>query len=84
MPTTKELENLSLSELAALCGKVAESPGGRAKETNQARDLKFEWATIMASMTPPSKILKVQQEKERKIELWKHKAIRFLALVMPG
>jgi hypothetical protein len=35
-------------------------------------------------MTPPPSVLKEQQEKERKIEIWKRKAVSFLAAVLPA
>jgi hypothetical protein len=84
MTTKKELESMAPSVLAAICSRVAESPSASSLEADQARALKSEWATLTASMTPPSSILKEQQEKERKIEIWKRKAVSFLAVVLPA
>jgi hypothetical protein len=84
MTTKKELESLSPTELAVFCSKVSESPSASSVEADQGRELKHEWATLIASMTPPSSILKEQQEQERKIEIWKRKAVSFLAAVLPA
>jgi len=81
--TKKDLDSMAPTELAVLCGKVAESPSASSVEADQGRDLKSEWATLIASMTPPSSILREQQEKERKIEIWKRKAVSFLVAVLP-
>jgi len=84
MTTKKDLESMAPSVLAALCNNVAESPSASSVEADQARDLKLEWATLVASMTPPSSVLKEQQEKEQKLEIWKRKAVSFLAAVLPA
>lgn len=70
------------SVLAVLCGEVAESPAASSVEADQARDLKSEWATLTVSMVTRSSVLKEEQEKERKIESWKRKAVSFLAAVL--
>lgn len=38
MPTREDLERLAMTELAVLCGKVAESPSASSVEADQARD----------------------------------------------
>jgi hypothetical protein len=53
-------------------------------EADQGRDLKSEWATLMASMGLRSGNLKIEQERERTLEIWKRKAVSFLAAVLPA
>ena len=84
MTTKRELENMAPSALAALCNQVAESPSAGSVEADQGRELKHEWATLIASMAIRSSVLKEEQEKERKIEIWKRKAVSFLAAVLPA
>ncbi len=46
--TKEELERMGPTQLAVLCGKVAESPTAGSVEADQGRDLKYDWAKLIA------------------------------------
>lgn len=84
MPTKEDLERMAMPLLAVLCGKVAEDPKASSVEADQARDMKQEWALLVASETPPSPSLEVHKEYEAKMERLKRKMVSFLAAVLPA
>ena len=83
MPTREKLEGMGTTELAVLCGKVADSPTASSVEADQARDMKHEWALLIASETPPSPSLQARKDYEAKMERLKRKMVSFLAAVLP-
>jgi len=84
MPTKEALERLGPTELAVLCGKIAESPTASSIEADQARDMKREWALLNISVTPPPPTLQAQKDYEAKMERLKRKMVSFLAAVLPA
>jgi hypothetical protein len=82
MLTKVEIQSLGPTELAVLCGKVAESPSATALEADQAREMKGEWASLNVSAPRPN--LKEQQAIEAKMERLRQKMITFLAAVLPA
>lgn len=71
-PTKDEMERMGPTELAALCGKVAESPTASSLEADQSREMKAEWEKLAYSVNMP------QEEYKRKKELLMRKTASFL------
>ena len=75
MASKQELEKLGTTELAVLCGKVA-ADATRYSESGAAKafTLKQEWALLQS---PPSPVLKEQQNKKVQLAAWRSRAIEF-------
>ncbi|MBI3670975.1 MAG: hypothetical protein HY237_14490 [Acidobacteria bacterium] len=82
MPPKQELERRDLTELAVLCGKIAERPSADSETIETARGLKEEWVLLVARETPPLPELRLQQEVERQKESLKGRMVDFLAGVL--
>ncbi len=80
MPTKKELECRDFTDLAVLCGKVADSPSADSITAEKAWKLKREWVLLIAKETPPPPSLKEQQEIEAQKESLKKRIAEFLAV----
>ncbi len=82
MPTKQELEGCEVTELAVLCGKVADSPSSDSVTAEKARQLREEWRKLILAITPPLRVFKEQQEVETKLELLKARMAEFLARIL--
>jgi hypothetical protein len=75
--TKQDLENCSTTELAVMCGKVANDPTHYTEAgAAEACSLKLEW---MSLQTPPEPSLKGQQRKEAQLESLHTRMAEFLA-----
>ena len=67
MPTKEEWEKSSLTELAALCGTVAESPYADAETKGKASHLKQEWKMLLEQKESGAAI---EALKKRMADFW--------------
>lgn len=80
MPTKQELEKLPTTQLAVMCGKVADDPKNYSEAGAQkALKLKTEWASLQ---TPPDPSLKEQQKKEGQLATLHTRMADFLAGIL--
>jgi hypothetical protein len=75
----EELQRLRTTQLAVLCGRVAESPITSSLKADQARDLKDEWALLVAYVTPAGS-LRIVHDYDSKIDRLRYKMLSFLSL----
>jgi len=82
MRTKQELEPKDLTELAVLCGKVADSPSTDSVTREKAQGLKQEWVLLIARETPPLSELRAQREVEAQKESLKKRMVELLAATL--
>ncbi len=81
LPSREQLERKGSTELAVLCGAVADSPSADADTAEKAVQLKHEWALLVAQQ--PQHVLAEQQRIEAKMESLKKRMAEFLAHTLP-
>ncbi len=79
MPTKEELERRNLTDLAVLCGEVADNPSADADTAEKAWQLKREWLVVTERETPPPPSLKENQQIEAEKEALRKRMVEFLA-----
>jgi hypothetical protein len=75
----QELERKNLTDLAVLCGKVADSRSTDSGTARKARELKQEWALLIAQ--EPHPVLEEQKKIEAQKESLRKRMVDFLAVV---
>jgi hypothetical protein len=84
MPSKREeLERMDVNILAVFCQKVAEAHTDNSLEAHHARQLKYEWTLLADPPTPPSRLLKTQEDIETHAEELRGRMVNFLSGVLP-
>ena len=84
MPSKREeLERMDVNILAVFCQKVAEAHTDNSLEAHHARQLNYEWTLLADPPTPPSRLLKTQEDIETHAEELRGRMVNFLSGVLP-
>jgi hypothetical protein len=79
MLNKEELQQADVIVLAVLCGKCADDPATEKITAEKARQLKEEWASIVARQTPPPLEYKTMRQFEEDEAALRTRMIEFLS-----
>ena len=80
MPTRQQLANPSTTQLAVMCGKVADDPAHYGElNAERAAEFKSHWVLLQ---TPPHPILRHQPKKEAQLSKLREEMAEFLAGIL--
>ena len=83
MPSKKEeLERMDLNILAVFCQNVAEARSDNSSEAHHARQLKYEWTTILDPPDPTPRLRKRQEDIDLDAAELKGRMVSFLSSVL--